>query len=249
MGMDRDTMVARMQQKLGFRTDRTTECQNALQDVQDELERGGTLPFFLQQLDQTFTITPAVPKSATPQEYNLPVGFIRDVDEQDGTLRYQKASPGPQVFLEKMDYKNAELRFYGKTVVTYDQGVVIVPSEDTQFSPGTPVAYVVRTNKIRIYPGPDITYNLLWSYYAHDTPLNGSNVTNQWSTYAPYLLIGKAGMLVAGDMRDADAYGLFSKIVFGDPQIPGDVGALKQYLAFLFEREESGRTYAMGSRL
>src|SRR6266566_8531797 len=236
--MDRDSAVARIQQKLGFRSDLVTEIQVALQDAQDELERGATLPFFLVKQDQTFAITPSVPPSATPQEYALPAGFIRDEDEQDGTLRYQKAVPGPQVFLEKMDYSTAERRFFGKTVVTVDSGVVIVPSEDTQFSAGTPVAYVIREATVRIYPGPDITYNLLWSYYAHDVSLTGANVTNQWLTYAPWLLIGKAGILIAGSTRDADAVAAFQEILDGKPEV-GRRGAVDDYLALLIEREES----------
>lgn len=244
--MDRDTAVARIQQAIGFRSDLVTPIQQALQDMQYEQENGATLPFFLQKQDQTFTITPAVPASATPQEYALPTGFLRDVDEQDGTLRYQVKVPGPQIFIEKMDYKFAEIRFFGKTVVTYDSGVVIVPAEDTQFSPGVPVAYVVRQSTVRIYPGPDITYNLLWSYYARDMALNGSNVTNQWLTYAPFLLIGEAGLYISRDIRNQQAQATFREMLDGRP---GQPGARARYLALLYEREESGRTYAMGSRL
>jgi hypothetical protein len=246
--MDRDTAVARIQQKLGFRTDLVSQIQQALQDAQDQLERGATLPWFLIQEDQTFVITPSVPASATPQEYALPTTFIRDVDEQDGTLRWQKQKPGPQVFLERLDYAVAEKRFYGKTVVTYDEGVVIIPSEDTQFSPGTPIAYVVRANTVRIYPGPDITYNLLWSYYAHDDNITGSNMTNNWLTFAPYLLIGEAGSLIAEDTRDKEAFDAFQIILDGSPRT-GSRGARKDFQALMFEREIGGRTYAMGSRL
>jgi hypothetical protein len=246
--VDRDNAVARIQMHLGFRTDKVTEIQNALQDVQDTLERGSTLPYWLVVEDGTFTITPSMPPSALPREYALPTGFLQDIDEQDGTLRYQKSQPGPQIFLEKLDYKVAERRFYGQTTVNYDQGVVIVPSEDTQFSPGTPVAYVIRENTIRIYPGPDVTYNLLWSYYKSDAALNGSNVENGWLKNVPYLLIGHAGLLMAMAMRDADAIAVFKDMLEGTPGTDRK-GAISDYLALLVEREISGRNYAMGRRL
>lgn len=246
--MDRDTAVARIQQKLGFRADLVAPIQNALQDAQDELERGATLPWFLMQEDQTFTITPASPPTALPQQYPLPVNFIKEVDDQDGNLRYQMNTPGPQIFINKMDYKEAEIRFFGQNVVTYDEGVVIIPAEDTQFSPGTPIAYVLRQSTVRIYPGPDIVYNLLWSYYAHDQPLNGGNLTNQWLTYAPWLLIGKAGLLISQDTRDAEVMQYFAQILSGQPQL-GIQGAIKDFLALMYERELGGRTYSMGARL
>jgi hypothetical protein len=246
--MDRDTAVQRIQQKLGFRSDLVTPIQNALNDAQRERENAQSLPWFLLQEDQTFTITPASPVVATPQQYNLPTGFIKEADDEDGNLRYQKSTPGPQVFLRKMDYKQAEIFFFARRQVWYDTNIEIIQSEDTNFTAGVPIAYVLRETQVRIYPGPDQTYNLLWSFYVHDQPLNGSNVTSQWLNFAPWLIIGEAGMLIAADVRDTDAFAAFQAIVDGT-QANGFRGAEKAFLAMCYERELGGRTYRMGGRL
>lgn len=244
--MDRDTMVARIQEKLGFRTTLVSVIQNALNDQQLELENAATLPWFLLQEDQTFTIRPASPPTSTPQEYALPTGFISESDPQDGNLRWQQTTPGSQIFLTKMDYTEAETFFFSERKSWWDGMEVIIESEDPVPSPGAPKAYVLRKSTIRIYPGPDITYNLKWSYYTHDAPLNGANITNQWSANFPWLLIGRAGMSVAMSTRDKDAMGAFDLILNGKP---GFTGAQTAYLAALYDREIGGRRYHMGGRL
>jgi hypothetical protein len=245
--MDRDTAVARIQEKLGFRSDLVTNIQNALQDAQDELERGQSLPWFLLQEDQAFNLVAPVPAVATPLQVALPSGFIKEADDQDGNLRYQQQTPGPQVFLKKMDYKEAEIYFFSRRLAWYDQNIEIIQSEDTNFTAGTPIAYVLRESTARFYPGPDQNYSLLWTYYAHDAAVNGVNVTNQWLTFAPWLLIGRAGMLISQSLRDPDALAVFTSIVYGDP-MKGIRGAEKDFLASCYERELGGRAYRMGGR-
>jgi len=245
--MDRDTCVSRMQDKLGFgRTDLTSKCIAALQDTQDDLESSGTLPFWLLQQDQTLTITPPVPAVATPLEVALPAGFIREPDDDDGNLRWQQYVPGPQVFLTKMDYKEAEIFFFNQRQVWWEGNNIVVQTTPPNPSPGVPKAYVLRKSTIRIYPGPDKVYNLTWSYYAHDSSLVGGNVTNGWTTNAPWKLIGEAGIKVAHDIRNADAYSAFQDILEGKP---GRQGASARYLSQLYEREVAGRNHAMGARL
>lgn len=244
--MDRDTMVARIQEKLGFKQTLVSNIQGALQDEQDDLERGATLPWFLLQEDQPFTITPAVPATSTPQQYNLPTGFISEADDQDGNLRLQLTTPGPQIFIEKMDYREAEEFFFAQRQVWWDGEEVIIQGEDSPPVAGAPKAYVLRKNQVRIYPGPDKVYNLLWTFYAHDQRLDGGNVTNQWSTNIPWLLIGRAGLKMAMSLRDKDAASAFQLILGGGP---GFAGAEKTYLAMLYDREIGGRRYSMGRKL
>lgn len=244
--MDRDTMVQRIQEKLGFRSTLVQNIQNALQDEQDELERGATLPWFLLQEDQTFTITPAVPASSTPQQYALPTGFISEADDQDGNLRWQQKVPGPQVFIEKMDYREAEEFFFATRQVFWDGEATTITDSTTIPTPGPPKVYVLRSSTVRIYPGPDIVYNLLWTYYKHDQRLDGSNLTNQWSQNIPWLLIGRAGLKMAMSVRDKDAATAFQQILAGSP---GFAGAEKTYLAMLYDREIGGRRYSLGRRL
>jgi hypothetical protein len=118
--MDRDGMVAAIQEKRGFATTLTSNIISALQNEQDELERAATLPWFLLSEDTSFTITPPVPAVATPLEVALPTGFICESDPQDGNLRFQQTTPGPQNFIEKMDYREAEEFYFGLRKVFWD---------------------------------------------------------------------------------------------------------------------------------
>src|SRR5438105_10528571 len=138
-----------MQEKLGFRTDLTTPCINALQDAQDELEKATLLPWFLLQEDQTFTITPPNPPVATPLEVTLPTGYIEDSDPQEGGIRYQASKPGTSVFLSRLDIAEAERMFFGQRQAFWDGQVVVIEGQDTQFSAGTPLAYVIRKTTAR----------------------------------------------------------------------------------------------------
>jgi hypothetical protein len=241
--MDRDGAVARIANKVGFRTDLMTLIITALQDAQDELERASSLPWFLIQENQPFTVGPPLGGPiATPQEFPLPAGFIREVDWQDGNLRYQlpPAPPGPTIFLEKMDLLKAENYFFGRQQIRWNVNIEIIEQQDTQFTPGSPYIYVLRQNTVRIYPGPDKTYQLSWDFYAHDQPLSGGNLTNQWLSFAPWYVIGKAGLLVATDLRDNEALQYFAGI---------EQRAQIEFLAIQVERERAGRNFAMGARL
>lgn len=244
--MDRDTMVARIQEKLGFRSTLVSNIVGALQDEQDELERGATLPWFLLNEDTPFTITPANPATATPREYALPSDFISEADDQDGNLRYQPIVPGPQTFIQKMDYREAEEFFFATRKVWWDGTEIVTQSTQQAPTPGQPKIYVLRKNTVRIYPGPDKVYNLLWTYYAHDNRLDQQNLSNDWSTNIPWLLIGRAGLKMAMSTRDKDAASAFSLILNGQP---GFQGAENAYHALLYDREIGGRNYHMGGRL
>jgi hypothetical protein len=238
--MDRDTAVSRIANKVGFRTDINSLIIAALQDAQEEIERLDSLPWFLLSENTPFVITPDVPATATPKEFPLPTGFIREVDWRDGNLRYQQFQPGPTIFLEKMDLLKAENYFFGRRLIRWNVNIEIIETEDTQFTPGTPFVYVLRENTVRIYPGPDKIYNLLWDFYIHDPRVDGANLTNNWLNFAPWLLIGKAGLLVASDLRDNEAVGYFQGI---------EQRAQTSLLAQMIERERAGRSFAMGANL
>lgn len=252
--MDRDTAVARIQQKLGFRTDLMTAIRNALQDAQDELERGATLPPFLFREDTPFTLTPPVPPVANPLEVALPSGFIRESDMQDGNLYYMLNNSLQKIFLEKKDFREAEQFFFARRKVWWDGTTTVISSQDQIPAPGAPIVYVLRENTARFYPGPDVVYNLQWTFYGHASRLDGGNVgdgtsvPNGWLTYAPWLLIGEAGLLIATDIRDQDALGAFQMVLDGSPQ-SNTRGARRDYLNWVHAREIAGRNYHMGARL
>ena len=223
--MLRDDAVSLIQEYLGFRTDQQTTIITRLQQAQRLLETGRSLPYFLIQEDQPLSIL------ATVQTVALPVGFIREADEQGphyigvpfDEFDFEEDLPGPpteMIFIEKLTYENAITRFTG-------------------VDPGEPEAYVLRASTLQIWPVPDINYTLTWSYYAHDAIL-ASNITNQWLTLMPDALIGRAGMLAAQALRNKDAMALFQDMYQqGWASMLGDT----------IMREEAGNPIIMGSRL
>lgn len=186
--MNRTSAVARIKRGLGFRSDLDDEIISALQEAKRFLEQGRTLPFFLKVEDELLSVPIGTGEIA------LPTGFIRPVDGEglsrvydDGTDRYW--------FLEKMrDLETLQLL------------------GDTNTS-GGPVAYVLRRETIAFWPPTrDANYELYWSYYKQSQSLATDISTNEWLDEEkgnPEALIGRAGMIIAADIRDANATAIF----------------------------------------
>ena len=174
--MIRSAAIARIQQGLGFRTDLSDVIISALQEAQGEFERAQTLPWFLISEDQTFTATALSPTVA------LPTSFLRIVEEESPHFTTTGTTP---TFLVKKPFDEA-LQYY--------LGV----------SNGRPQAYTLRSASISLWPTPDITYTLAWSYYKAGTALT-SDIENVWLLNVPYLLIARAGLIVAADLENETA--------------------------------------------
>ena len=183
--MDRDAARARIQQTLAFRTDKTAEIVNALQDAQVVLERGAVLPWFLQS--EVSSISTVVGE----ERISIPSDFLREWEEDP--LSYFVAGTGGDVDawteLAKEDLAFLRSAYPGS---------------------GAPIAYALDVKYFRIFPTPDAIYTLKMIYYKADAVLS-SNVENQWLTYLPYLMIGEAGRLFAPALRDKDATAQFSR--------------------------------------
>lgn len=227
--MTRDEAVAEIKQGLGFRSDRTTEIVSALQQVQKQREGGKhSLPWFLLAEDQSFAILDGV------RNYTLPTGFLGEVEEKDGNLRYVPSGSNQTLFLAKMDREGAEVHFYGRIIDD-----PLNPISSSADSPGSPAAYVLQKSSIRIYPEPDANYTLTWSFFK-SADLLTTNIENSWLQYAPWCLIGDAGVKMAMNTRDKDALVYFQTVRDrGDQDLMGEI----------VERELRGRPLAMGSRL
>jgi hypothetical protein len=63
---------------------------------------------------------------------------------------------------------------------------------------------------IRLFPTPDEVYLLTLRYYANATALS-LNIKNSWLTYAPGLLVARAGLQVARFLRDPGGVALFAE--------------------------------------
>jgi hypothetical protein len=212
--MDRDTAVIRIRRGLSFRsTDRNDEIIDALKEAQRELEGAKTLPWFMIEEDATLSLL------ADASTVSIPDGFIKEVEDEG--IRYTD-DDGDVHFLTKKPFDEAKT-FYARAT-------------STEIAQG-PVAYSLRKSTIYFWPSPVTSaFTFTWSYFKAATLLT-TNVENVWLANVPDLLIGRAGMIIAHDLRDVDA-----KTGFTD--------MYKFWRAWLdariAEREDAGMPRAMG---
>lgn len=177
--MLRSLAVARIQQGLGFRSDRATEIAVALQEEQRDLEKGKTLPRFLLVEDAALSLLTG------ENAVSLPTGFLRRFDQP----RYTPLSSTVPVFIPWKQYDQA-FRAY------------------MQSDPAGPKVAALRSTSIYFFPEADRDYDLLWTYYKAADLLT-ADIENAWLLNAPELLIGGAGLRIAKDMRNQSATQLF----------------------------------------
>lgn len=184
--MLRDDAVGRIQRKLSFRNDLTTEIIDALKDAQVKLEGGITLPWFLQT---EVTSSNTVPGD---ERLKLPTDFLR-ATEQDALYYYNGAAT------EDEDVWNELAKDDIDVLRTLYPGS------------GVPKAYAIDPLYFRFFPTPDAIYDLKIIYHAKDTVLD-SNIENKWLKHAPFLLIGMAGQDIAESIKDNASFGAFQKM-------------------------------------
>lgn len=183
--MDRSTAVTRVQRDLGFKTTLSTEIVDALKDSQSELEKDNFLPWFLQS-----EVTSAATVDGE-ERVALPTGFLREWTD-DG------------------------LWYYDGTAAVDERWTLLV-KDDIEFlrglypGEGKPVAYALDPSYFRIFPTPDEAYTLKMIFYKADTVLS-SDVENKWLEHAHELMIGEAGMKIAGPVRDEPAMEIFQSM-------------------------------------
>lgn len=187
--MTRDQAVAVIKRGLGFitTTEQDDNIVSALQSAQRLLEKGRSLPLFLLQEDETAAL------SSGSNAVSFPTGFLRE--KQEERFHFTDSDTNAVIYLEK---------------VTLEEGNARFATDDA----GKPRAYAVRKDTFVFYPDQDAAYTLYWSYFKRGTELT-SNVENEWlddSTGEPEILIGRAGMLLAEDMKNPTAYQKFQSM-------------------------------------
>jgi hypothetical protein len=182
--MLRSAAAAIIQRGLGFRSDLSSDITTSLQQAQRLLELGRSLPRFLIQKDQSLAIT------SGSAEISLPTGFIRVVDNEG--IRLTDSSTSEIYFLENLPYDTGVIRF-------------------AEVDDGKPQAYSLRSTTLKIYPDRDKAYTGTWSYYK-GADLLTTDIENGWLANAPDALIGRAGMLIAEDLKNEAALGKFSRL-------------------------------------
>lgn len=181
--MTRDEAVSSIQIQLGFRTDQTANIIIALKQVQARFENAATKPWFL--LSEKTSI-----RTTTNEErLQLPTDFLMEHEENGLTYVPADTDEDP-VQLSKDDYDQLKA-YYGNET-------------------GEPEAYCIMGNYLRIFPTPDDEYTLHMFYYQRDDKLN-TNIENDWLKWAPELMMGAAGKIIAGALRDANAMKTFTE--------------------------------------
>lgn len=171
--VSRDQAIARIQQGLGWRSDKATEILLELRLKQAELEDGQTLPWWL-------VVHGFVNATAGQSILTIPTGWIRFVEDEDITVDGLK--------VRVIDY--ADLIQVRRDPSTGKDEV------------GVPRYLAIRSDGFAIAPIPTQTTRFDWSYYAHDADLStvAATATNKWLTNAPQVLIGAAGTAMARDL-------------------------------------------------
>jgi hypothetical protein len=217
--MLRSAAIAIIKRGLGFRQTQDSAIIAALQQAQRSAELGQTLPNWLLVFDQPITVTNGTPTAT------LPTGFIRWHD--DYPLYY--LSGAAQIFLPKRNATEA-YQAYVASGDPDDDGLVITS--------GTYPLVFAQRNKttIQFYPTPTVAMTVYGTFYKGAQVLD-TEIENAWLANAPDYLIGLAGVMVAGDLRDKGAEQKFNMMAqIGHKALIGDI----------VEDEIAGRPLMMG---
>lgn len=191
--MTRDEAVVEMQNIFGFTSINVEPCQRELKHAQTRLENGPIRPWFLKE-DRAFTFT-----TIGEQRILLPDNFLEE--DEDSALWYapDNGAPDQEIVKDDLDFliKNQE-NFPG----TNAAGVAI---------PGVPQFYAISGQYFRLFPTPDAVYKIRMIYFKSDTPLD-TNIENKWMKYAPWLVIGEAGVVLSVSNRDKVAQAEFARL-------------------------------------
>ena len=140
--------------------------------IQERLEGGAFLPWFLLTNEQTLTTV------ANVREVSLPANFLREWDDYP-LQRYDATASPIYKKLEKEDFDVLLEEFDGDGV-------------------GEPKAYALTGDVFSFFTTPDTAYSIKWRYYAKDTVLSDSVLDNAWTANATDLLIAELGIVMAG---------------------------------------------------
>jgi len=197
--MMRSEAITIIKRGLGFRQTQDAAIIAALKQAQRDLEAGHTLPKWLLQVGTQvdyFTYNSG--------QFQLPTNFLRASDDfppfyVPGELANTTVT---KVFLPRREYLEA----YNAYVGSGAPGEEVVTVSQSQY----PEVWVQINRETGIlFPRPTKNFKLYFTYYFEDQVLD-TDIENFWLKLAPNLMIGVAGVYVAGDVRDKGAAERFS---------------------------------------
>jgi hypothetical protein len=190
--MDRTTAVREIKRGLGFRQTQDSSIVLALQSAQRILETGRTLPNWLLEYDAAITVT------ADVATFDLPEGFLRVHEDYE---LYYTNSDSARVFIPRRGYTEAYTAYVASG---FDSEVSPTPTSEY------PQVWVKRSDSVGLFvPTPTTSFTAYLTYYKAAEVLT-TDVENAWLANAPDLIIGLAGIKIAGPLRDKGAMELFS---------------------------------------
>jgi len=180
--MTRTAATTLIMQRLGKRTGLDADVVVELQQAQLDLELGEFLPWFLTKALSGLTTT------ANVRAVALPSDFLRETDHKwwltttDGAKELYKGS---------YDELYARERF-GSDYLTSNYYAIV----------GTSMYH---------FPTPTTAMAIEGFYFAKDATLAAAETENNWLTWAPGVLVAKAGMRMGRTLRDEQVIGLFKE--------------------------------------
>lgn len=209
--MTRDEAVIEMQNILGYTSIQSNECQRALRNAQVRLEAGPIRPWFLKE-DRAYTTT-----TIDESRILLPSDFLEE--DEDSALWYS-----PTDGTQDQEIVKDDVDFLIK-----NQATIAGLDEDDIPIPGIPKFYSISGPYFRLFPTPDAVYRIRMIYFKKDTVLD-TNIENNWMKYAPWLMIGEAGLPLSVSSRDKVAQAEF--------------GRLRQTMGLVLNTETEARLHA-----
>lgn len=209
--------IADIKRGMGYRVTSDTTILASLDQAQEQLETGKSLPEFLLVYDAVIAVT------ADVATFSLPTGFLRMHD--DYQLYYIDTDEG--VVTVPLRQPGEALASYG--YLNEDGSVNTRPKVWTRR--GKTTGFMT--------PTPTEAFDFLLTYYKADTRPSelGADETNLWLTNMSEVLIGEAGMRAASVARDPDGVTIF--------KARRDAGNLSK-LGEIVEDELAGRGLIMG---
>lgn len=178
--MTRDQIRDLIALRLGNRTDLNDRIVSEMQLVQDDLEQGDFLPWFLTTLIDTLandvTNTDIIDLPSVLPDFILPLEDV-DLEWYDGTS---------WVGLDKR-YSMRELQHADSRI--FDENI--------------PAMYTIIGTQVRIYPDPGEVKTFRWWYSAKQTVLTIDG-TNGWTANAPELFASMTCAKMAPQLQMAD---------------------------------------------
>jgi len=247
-----DTAISEVQQIAGWRSDKATQIQNALQYAQTEREKPNrTYPWFLRKTNDTAIVT-----VYNQMQYPIPSDYIEDTEELDGNLYiYCMSSSGSTgtvppaqppgytnsrtIFLKKQTFQHAQVRYFGEWPYVYYNPAGILYDTGTEIGPGAPRDYYLGDSFVLLYPPPDGVYNISWRYWAQDAA-QVLGQENKWLKNAPWVLIGHAALKICNDLQYQGGVQTATAIMQQAEDNPFRAN---------INRHEAGKRRKMGSRL